>query len=65
MSVLGRGGRCASWRRSGHDGGDDVRLAGRLRPLPPVLSAIVWNLVAAPQVGPHLADGRTVTQPLL
>lgn len=34
----------------------DVRLARRLGPLPSVLSALLWDLVATPQVGEHLAD---------
>lgn len=38
---------------AGHDGGhgSHVRLAGRLRPLPSVLLAVIWDLVAALQVG--------------
>lgn len=42
---------------TGHDGGcgSHVRLAGRLRPLPSVLPAVIWDLVTALQVG---APGR-------
>lgn len=38
---------------AGHDdgGGGHVRLAGSLRPLPSVLPAVIWDLVAALQVG--------------